>query len=425
MIGFLGLSHLGIVSGVGLAAKGLDVLAFDGNPLVVKALAGGDPIVSEPGLAESLASAMPRISWSTQPDDIARCSVVYISADVPTSEAGTSDLAPVADLVEIALDHASSGATIVILSQVPPGTTRSFEAKAEARGCAMVYQVETLIFGSAVERAMRPERFIVGLPAGDTPLPTALREVLERFDCPILPMRYESAELAKIAINTMLVSSIQATDMLAESCELAGADWSEIAPSLRLDRRIGEFAYLTPSLGIGGGNLERDLVTLQTLAAANGVTMPLVDTWRALSPLRREWPYKKLRAELGALGQSTRVAILGLAYKADTDSLRNSPGLALLRSLQGDRATIVWHDPVVVSPPDLEQLRAATIGDALAGADAVVVTTPWREYASLTGPQIADAASGAVVIDPFAVLAGTSIRAAGLRYATLGAGGGA
>ncbi len=422
MIGFLGLSHLGIVSSITLASMGVDVLAFDTDPLVVEALSRGDLIVSEPRLSECLAAAGTRIAWSSNTSDIANCSVLYISADVPTAQSGVSDLAPVRALLELAFAHASIGTTIVILSQVPPGTTRGFVDAAAAWGCTLVYQVETLIFGRAVERALHPERFIVGLESGSDTISAPLRELLECFGCPILPMRYESAELAKIAINTMLVSSIQATDMLAEVCELTGADWGEIAPSLRLDRRIGEYAYLTPSLGIGGGNLERDLVTIQELVAAKGATAPIVDTWRALSPLRRDWPYRKLQEILGEIGPTTKVAILGLAYKVDTDSIRNSPGLALLQSLQGDGAAVVWHDPLVVSPPDLEQLRAATAIKAIRGADAIVIATPWPEYAQITAAQIVDGAHNAVVIDPLRSLDGASLRAAGLRYLALGVG---
>jgi len=117
----------------------------------------------------------------------------------------------------------------------------------------LFYQVETLIFGQAVERALAPERVIVGCRDPKAALPEPYSTYLKAFDCPILPMRYESAELSKISINVCLVASIGATNMMAELCEGIGADWSEIVPALRLDRRIGRHAYLAPGLGIAGG----------------------------------------------------------------------------------------------------------------------------------------------------------------------------
>ena len=116
------------------------------------------------------------------------------------------------------------------------------------------------MFGRAVERATKPERFIVGSPDPGSALPPALDTYLRSFGCPILPMRLESAELAKISINCCLVASVSVTNTLAELCERIGADWSEIAPALRLDKRIGPFAYLSPGLGLAGGNLEREIL---------------------------------------------------------------------------------------------------------------------------------------------------------------------
>jgi UDPglucose 6-dehydrogenase len=282
--------------------------------------------------------------------------------------------------------------------------------------------VETLIFGCALERALNPERFIVGLPAGDSPIPDELQAVLDSFDCPILPMRYESAELAKIAINTMLVASIQATDMLADVCELVGADWDEVVPSLRLDRRIGEFAYLAPSLGVGGSNLERDLVTLQAVASTAGIKLPLVATWREMSERRRDWSYRTIADSIAEIGFGTRIAILGLAYKPNTDSTRNSPGLLLLEQLQEAGASVVWHDPIVTSPADIEQLRTMSAREAAAGADVVVLTTAWDEYKELTGSVIKKLAPGALVVDPHGVLDRPTFVGAGSRYITMGSG---
>ena len=169
-------------------------------------------------------------------------------------------------LLEFTLANTRPDAVVVVLSQVPPGYTRARQQP----GRLLYYQVETLIFGRAVERAVGPERFIVGCADPAKPLPAAMSAFLQSFGCPILPMRFESAELCKIAINCCLVSSISVANTLAELCEGIGADWSEIVPALKLDRRIGAYAYLAPGLGIAGGNLERDLATVVRLADGIG-----------------------------------------------------------------------------------------------------------------------------------------------------------
>src|SRR6202034_2638396 len=156
-----------------------------------------------------------------------------------------SDLVPIRALIDRVAANLRDDAILVILCQVPPGFTRTLAGIPKER---LIYQVETLIFGRAVERAMHPERFIVGGADPARDLPPRYREVLEAFGCPILPMRYESAELAKIAINFCLVASLSAANTLAEICERIGADWAEIVPALRLDKRVGPHGYLTPGL---------------------------------------------------------------------------------------------------------------------------------------------------------------------------------
>ena len=254
MIGYAGLSHLGLVSSIAAAGKGFDVIGYDPNAGLVASIAGGDLHVLEPGLPELLASAASRIRFSSDPAALAPCDVIYVAADVPTDDAGRSDLSPVRALVSEMIAAASPGATVVVLSQVNPGFTRTLVDVAAAKDLRLFYQVETLIFGRAVERATAPERFMVGCFDPAAPLPESYAAFLRAFGCPVLPMRYESAELCKISINMFLVASVTTTNMLAEVCEAIGADWSEIAPALRLDRRIGPYAYLTPGLGVGGGN---------------------------------------------------------------------------------------------------------------------------------------------------------------------------
>ena len=238
-VGFAGLTHLGIVSSTAAAAKGARTVAFDPDVALVNRLNAGDLPIHEPGLAELIAANADRIAYTADIHDLERCELIYVCPDVPTDDRGGSDLSGLKPLLDVVAAAMRPDAVLVILSQVPPGFTR-----ANAPAGRIVYcQVETLIFGLAVERAMKPERFIVGCADPAAPLPPALTGFLGAFGCPILPMRYESAELAKISINMFRVSSVSTTNTLAGLCERIGADWSEIAPALKLDGRIGPYAY--------------------------------------------------------------------------------------------------------------------------------------------------------------------------------------
>ncbi|MEM9139598.1 MAG: nucleotide sugar dehydrogenase [Pseudomonadota bacterium] len=417
-VAFVGMTHLGLVSASSVAAKGFKTLCFDPNPALIQRLATGDLPVSEPGLDAQIAGNGAGQVFTSAWADLSRADVVYIAPDVPTNDQGESDLSGIKALIAQVLNHLDPDATLVVLCQVPPGFTR----RLNRRGERLYYQVETLVFGRAVERAMEPERYIIGCADPAAPLPPYFAAVLEAFGCPILPMRYESAELAKVSINMCLVASVSVANTMAELCEHVGADWSEIVPSLKLDRRIGQYSYLAPGLGIAGGNLERDLATVMRLGAAHGTDTGVVAAQVANSAHRKNWA----AATVHALGlEAARLAVWGLAYKENTHSVKNSPSLHTLAHLPG--AVLTVHDPMVPDdalgfPPEQAVTRHATPQEAVAGCDALLILTPWPEYRGIAPETIAAQLAGQVVLDPYRVLDHNAARAAGLRYLTLGVG---
>lgn len=415
-VGFAGLTHLGIVSSAAAAAKGAAVVAFDPDAGLVACLQKGELPIHEPGLEKLIAAHRARLEYTSAAGDLTRCDLVYICPDVATDDRGQSDLSGLVPLLQTVADAVRPDAVLVLLSQVPPGFTRAHAPAGRRVFC----QVETLIFGAAVERALKPERFIVGCADPAVPLPAALATFLAAFGCPILPMRYESAELTKVSINMFLVSTVSTTNTLAELCEKTGADWSEMAPALKLDRRIGPYAYLAPGLGIAGGNLERDLATVKRLAARHGTDAGIVDAWLANSRHRRDWALAQLRAHVFARHPDAALAVLGLAYKQDTHSTRNSPSLALLAAVP--RVRVRAYDPAVAAQssfhPRIENANDAL--DACAGADALAIMTPWAEFRSLEPARIAQRMRGKIVIDPYGVLDPAACRAAALVHHALG-----
>lgn len=413
-VGVAGMTHLGLVSAAAISAKGFETVCFDPDAEHIRRLNVGELSVSEPGLTELLVSNGTRQKFSSAIADLAACDIVYIASDVPTDDRGTSDLRGIIALIDAILPHLAPHALLVILCQVPPGFTRKIPLAQDR----LYYQVETLIFGRAVERALNPERFIVGCADPARPAPESFACLLKVFDCPVLPMRYESAELAKISINMCLVASIGVANTMAELCENIGATWDEIAPALKLDRRIGAFSYLSPGLGIAGGNLERDLATVIQLADHHHTDAGIVRAWIANSCHRRDWAAQILRARLVA-GQD-KLAVWGLAYKENTNAIKNSPSLATLAQLRD--ILVCVHDPLV-PVEKAGHPRAKSVDqplDALEGAQALAILTPWPVYRDIAPIDIARRLRGHLVLDPYRVLAPDLAQAAGLEYHTLG-----
>ncbi len=416
LVGFAGMTHLGVSSAAAALARGFRVVGYDADREVIEGLRRGDLPIVEPDLPEVLRKNAAQANYTANIADLSRCDLVYIASDVPTDDSGASDLAGIRRLIEEASGALAPGAVLVVLCQVPPGFMRALMLP----GKRLFYQVETLVFGEAIERAMHPERIILGCANPSAALPAALGEFLSAFACPIVPMRYESAELAKIAINCCLVSSISVANTLAELCERLGAVWSEIAPALKMDRRIGRHAYLAPGLGIAGGNLERDLAAVCKLADAHGTDAGVVRAWIANSRHRRDWVLQTLHGAVLSQLEDPVIAVLGLAYKQNTHSIRNSPSLALLAHLTPFRVRV--FDPVVPATaiPNPRRHAASSELDACEGADALAIMTPWPQFGTLDPAQVARRLRGKVVLDPYAVLEAAACRAAGLEYHTLG-----
>ena len=414
VIGYAGMTHLGLVSASAAAALGFRTVAFDPDAALVARLKQDDLPITEPGLAGLIAANRERLEFTADDAGLGECDVVYVAVDVPTDDEARSDLAPIKAMVERIRPHLRAEGVLVVLSQVPPGFTRALPPPLDR----LYYQVETLVFGRAVERATKPERFIIGTADPRKPLHLPLKTYLEAFRCPLLPMAYESAELAKISINFCLVASISVANTLAEVCEHVGADWADIATALKLDKRIGQGAYLSPGLGIAGGNLERDLRTVIKIGEAKKTDVGIVRAWLANSAHRKDWAWQTLQSQVLTAKPNATIAVLGLAYKENTHSTKNSPSLALLGHLRGK--TVKVHDPVV---PAAVAPWAKGAVDAMAAAfdsDVVVIATPWPQYRELRPADLARVMKGRVVLDPYRVLDGRACVVAGLIYHTLG-----
>lgn len=414
-IGYAGMTHLGINYAVAGAGKGFNIVGYDPSTAVIQQLTAGQAPVVEPGLEEALQQRESFLSFTDQIQRLSTCDVVYIAPDVATNDNGQSDLTYIKDLINKVIPVLNAEAVLVVLAQVPPGFTKSIDLPAYKK----YYQVETLVFGQALMRAEQPERYIVGCAAPSEPLAPKLAQYLQAFHCPILPMLYESAELAKIAINCCLVASVSIANTLGELCENIGANWSEIVPALKLDKRIGPHAYLQPGLGLSGGNLERDLATVVNLANQYGTDQRVIQALCDNSSHRRNWPLKALFATVLEQNPQAKVAILGLTYKENTHSLKNSPAIKLLEDIA--KFEIAAYDPVIknLDPKYTAKLTVTAI-DAARDADVLIIMTPWPEFKELNLTILSNVMRNKKIIDPFKVLNANSAKQHNFEYLTLG-----
>ena len=396
IIGFVGLSHLGLVSLCAATNKGCDVIAYDLH-IDAKLINANSIGINEPGLNSIFKKNKQRIKITKNIQDLSKCDLIYISKDVPTNSNGKSDLKPIKKIIK-RLSFLYKKPILIILSQVNPGFTRKIKWNKKK----LFYQVETLVFGNALKRALKPERIIIGSNNSNEKIDPKLKSFLNKFKCPILNMNYESAELAKISINMFLVSSITTTNLLSELSTRIGAHWTDISKALKLDRRIGGHAYLNPGLGISGGNLERDVNSVIQMKKKMNLDSRMFEYWKKKSQYYKNWPIRKF-LELKKKIRINNISILGLTYKPDTDSLKNSPSLEIISKLKREYS-LTLYDPVIKSLTSKNYNFSNSIIEAVKDSDLIFIMTPWKQFKILNSKKITKMLSRKIIIDPFEVI---------------------
>ena len=416
IIGIAGLSHLGIVTAVGLAEKGFHIIAWDPDPTKLESLRQGQTDILEPRLIELFAKNAANISFLKNSSELKAAELVYIATDTPTNDKGCPDLSLINTITNKVLESLNSNGVLTILSQVPPGYTGNIQLPKHR----LFYQVETLVFGEAIKRFLAPERFIIGCDETNKGIHPILLNVLEKFQCPILTMGYSSAELAKISINSILASQVSTTNMLSALCESIGANWSDIIPALQLDKRIGKNAYLNPGLGLSGGNLERDLNVLDSLTTRYQVENTQIHAWLKTSRFQKDWLHRKLKSLVLDKHQNPKIAVLGLAYKENTNSTKNSSAIHFLNQIRGQNIYI--HDPIVKLPqsPWLKQVENSD--QAIENADVLILSTPWPEYRNLEMKKLYSLMQRPIIIDPLSFFINQHPEQHGFQWIRLGVG---
>ncbi len=393
-IGFVGLSHLGLNYLAASAEKKFTTIGVDPRKEIIENLKKFKIIYKEPGLKKKLIKNRKRIYFSNDFKNLKKLDLIFVSLDLKTNKKGKSDTKLLEKLIKKTLLHISSKTILIILSQVKPGFTRSINFDNRR----LFYQVETLIFGQSLKRALKPERIIVG--SSSKVLPKKYSKFLKSFNCPIIEMSYESAEFAKISINILLASSITASNLLARLSKKISADWSEIKPALKLDKRIGKNAYINEGLGISGGNLERDMFTIKTMIKNDKPGNDLIKAYIKNSEFMKNWVTKILMREKK---KDYLVGIFGLAYKDNTNSIKNSPAIELIKN--SNLKKFKTYDPYVeTSQSSLKLNKSSKICEVIKNSKILIFMTNWKNINFVLKYLKKNNIKKKIVIDPFGIL---------------------
>ena len=414
-LGFVGLTHLGLNYLAASAQKKFSVTGVDTDSKKVLKLNKNIIEYEEPNLKKVILKNNKNIRFSNDFKNLKKCNLVFISQDVKTSTSGKSDLKNLLILINKTIKHLNKNAILVVLSQMKPGFMRSINIDHKK----LYHQVETLIFGKAFNRALYPERIIVGCQSKFNEInPTYLR-YLKSFKCPILKMEYESAEIAKISINLLLASSVTTTNILSELCEKMSADWNDIVPALKLDKRIGKFAYIKPGLGISGGNIERDIVTVKSLLSKKSPPGLLLKNMLENSQYMKSWIGRILTKEI-ILDKKNKISIgiVGAAYKENTNSIKNSPIINLLNYLK-DKKNISIYEPMLnleLKNKNIQQVK--DLNKLINKNKILIFMRPWVNQKEIKN--IYKNLNNKLIIDPYRVINFKDQKNRSNKYFTLG-----
>jgi UDPglucose 6-dehydrogenase len=418
-IGVFGAGWVGLVTGACFAELGHQVIIRDIVQPRIEALSAGRVPFHEPGLAELLERNRERLMFTLDSADLAAARLMFVCVGTPPTYSGDADLSSVWMVID-ELPVPDERAILVMKSTVPVGTGEKVRAALDSRGLAHVGYVsnpEFLSEGTAVQDVLHPDRVVVGgFTEADTDAVAALYEPL---DGPVVRTDVASAEMIKLASNAFLMTRISFINEIANVCEATGADVVKVAEGIGLDHRLGPH-FLRAGIGWGGSCFPKDGIALKQLASNSGYHFQLLNAVIEVNELQKRRVVGKLEKHLGKLRGKT-IALLGLAFKPNTDDLREAPSLVLASRLLAEGAEVRAWDPVADARRLLQGVTFCdSVLDAVTGSDAAVIVTEWDDLRTLASPEVRDAMRRPVIIDGRNLLDPEAARAAGFAYEGIG-----
>lgn len=421
----MGCGYVGLVSGACFAELGHRVDCLDVDRAKIAGLRAGELPIYEPGLAELVRRNRDagRLAFGDSYAAIVPgADFVVIAVNTPVGDSGRADLSAIEEVARSIADHVRPGAVVVDKSTVPVGTAEVVQqliARHVDFSVPVVANPEFLREGSAVGDFMNPDRLVLG--TADAAAGDAVQGLYSGIACPVVRTDLRSAEMIKYASNAYLAARISFINEIAAICERLGADVTTVARGMGLDQRIGP-RYLQAGIGWGGSCLGKDVLALEHMAAVAGSHPQLLRVVLEINRDARLGVLRRLRERLGDL-RGRRIALLGLAFKPQTDDIRDAPALEIARLLLADGADVSACDPMAARRAAAAEPRAQISDDplaALAGADAAVLCTEWPQFVELDWAAAARRMRGRIVIDGRNALDGAALRRLGFEYAGLG-----
>ena len=428
----IGTGYVGLVSGTCFSEFGFDVTCVDKDEGKIERLKNGKIPIYEPGLDDLLARnvAAGRLHFTTDlAEHVPDADVIFIAVGTPTRRGdGHADLSYVYAAAEEIAQNLSGYSVIVTKSTVPVGTGLQLQDIVSKANPTADFDIasnpEFLREGSAINDFMRPDRVVVGTEAPRAiEIMRQLYRPLYLIETPILFAKLETAELIKYASNAFLAVKISFINQVADLCEEVGANVHEVAKGMGLDKRIGS-KFLHAGPGYGGSCFPKDTLALVKTAEMHNVDMPMVDGVVRYNDERKIAMAGRVKKAMGGQIAGKKIAVLGLAFKPETDDMRYSPALSILPELVADGAQITAYDPASMEeakpllPSAIQYVTSAA--ETLQDADCVVVITEWNEFRAISADMFTTKMAGNVMVDLRNLYDGEQMRAAGMSYYSIG-----
>ncbi len=418
-IGVIGVGWVGLVTAACFAELGHEVYARDILPEKVESLSQGEVPIHEPALPELVTKNADRLHFTTDMDEVlANTSLLFCCVDTPPTYSGDADLSRVDAVIESL--GSSNEHALVMKSTVPVGTGRSIKRRRD--GLAYVSNPEFLKEGSAVDDFMKPDRVVVGADDDSEEFARRVEALYAPLGAEVVRTDVASAEMIKLASNAFLATKISFINEIANVSEDLGADVEEVARGMGLDERIGP-KFLKAGVGYGGSCFPKDVQALKQLAGNTGYHFQLLTAVIEVNELQKRRTIGKLQKHLGSL-VGKEIALLGVAFKPDTDDVREATSLVLAGRLQGEGAQVRVYDPVATTRArDFlgEAQVCDTALDAVDGADAVVLVTEWPEFRDLDWvDEVKERMRKPLIVDGRNFLDRDALVAAGYTYEGVG-----
>jgi UDPglucose 6-dehydrogenase len=428
----VGTGYVGLVVGACLAETGNDVTCADLDQAKIDGLKRNVLPIYEPGLEEYVErnQAAGRLQFTTDvAAGIAEADVIFIAVGTPPDEDGSADLKHVLAVADMIGRHATREVVVVTKSTVPVGTADKVAAAIAPHAKVpfhMCSNPEFLKEGAAVDDFMKPDRVVIGVASDFARARMAdLYAPFVRTGKPVIFMDIPSAEMTKYAANAMLATRISFMNEIANLCERVGANVDLVRKGIGSDSRIGP-AFLFPGPGYGGSCFPKDVKALMRTSEERGAPMAVLRAVEDANEKQKHRLFAKVQAALGGAVSGTRVALWGLAFKANTDDMRESPSLTLIDALLAAGASVVAHDPAAMHETERrlgDRIEyAKTNYDAVTGADALVIVTDWNEYRFPDFARVKQALRRPVVVDGRNLYDPEKMRALGFTYRSIGRG---